>query len=47
MTKADTESGLTSRISFLTVGIWWLGFAQIPFYYLPKDRSKPFEAKMD
>lgn len=45
LSKADTESGLTSRISFLTVGIWWVVFAQIPFYFLPKDRSKPFEAK--
>lgn len=24
-----------SRISFLSVGIWWLVFAQIPFHYLP------------
>ncbi len=26
---------LASRISFLSVGIWWLVFAQIPFHYLP------------
>lgn len=24
------------RLSFLLVGIWWLVFAQIPFYFLPK-----------
>ena len=43
LSKADSDSGLTSRIAFLTVGIWWLGFAQIPFYFLPKDQSKPFQ----
>jgi UMF1 family MFS transporter len=26
--------GLASRISFLTVGVWWAGFAQIPFAIL-------------
>jgi len=25
-----------SRLSFLLVGIWWMGFAQIPFKHLPK-----------
>jgi len=34
------SSGEASRISFLTVGIWWIIFAQIPFYYLP-DTQKP------
>lgn len=29
------EAGVASRISFVLVGIWWVGFAQIPFYYLP------------
>jgi len=42
LTKADSESGLTARISFLTVGIWWAGFAQIPFYFLPKDAAQTF-----
>ncbi|TAL62793.1 MAG: MFS transporter [Bacteroidetes bacterium] len=26
-----------TRISFLTVGAWWILFAQIPFYYLPNN----------
>jgi MFS transporter, UMF1 family len=39
----DAASGLTSRIAFLTVGIWWFAFAQIPFYYLPKDENIKFE----
>ncbi len=32
----DTE-GLPARISFLLVGVWWIGFASITFYYLPKN----------
>ena len=37
-----TDSTLPARISFLTVGIWWLGFAQITFRRLPND---PFKRK--
>ncbi|WP_447642874.1 MULTISPECIES: MFS transporter [Chitinophagaceae] len=29
------DEGLASRISFLLVGIWWIGFAQITFRTLP------------
>jgi UMF1 family MFS transporter len=43
LTQADSDSGFTSRIAFITVGIWWALFAQIPFYYLPKDSNKPFK----
>lgn len=34
------------RISFLLVGVWWFGFAQYSFYYLPdnKDRKKKDES---
>jgi UMF1 family MFS transporter len=28
------------RLSFFLVGIWWLGFAQISFYYLPSTPRK-------
>jgi MFS transporter, UMF1 family len=31
-----TDASLASRITFLLVGIWWLGFAQITFARLPK-----------
>lgn len=31
-----TDSSLPARISFLLVGLWWMGFAQIPFSKLPK-----------
>ena len=32
-----TDATLPPRISFLMVGIWWIGFAQITFYYLPNN----------
>lgn len=31
------NTGTATRFSFLTVGIWWALFAQIPFYYLPNN----------
>ena len=33
--------GMATRITFLLVGIWWIGFAQITFARLPK--SSPAE----
>lgn len=33
----DYFSGPASRISFLTVGIWWFSFAQYTFSYLPSN----------
>lgn len=38
--KAHYE-GVASRISFLSVGLWWAGFAQIPFYYLTDKPKQP------
>lgn len=32
-----TDSTLPSRISFVMVGVWWLGFAQITFARLPNN----------
>ena len=32
-----TDSTLPARISFLTVGIWWIGFAQVTFAKLPNN----------
>ncbi len=34
-----TQKALPARISFFTVGLWWILFAQIPFHYLPEGRS--------
>jgi UMF1 family MFS transporter len=31
-----TDGTFPARLSFLLVGLWWLGFAQIPFFKLPK-----------
>lgn len=36
------NSTLPSRIGFVMVGLWWLGFAQITFKYLPKDKNSTF-----
>jgi UMF1 family MFS transporter len=34
-------AGIATRISFLMVGVWWLGFSQYTFKYLPnKERAK-------
>lgn len=32
-----TDASLPARISFLMVGLWWMGFAQITFYHLPNN----------
>ncbi len=33
---------VATRLAFVSVGIWWLGFAQITFARLPKDRKSRF-----
>src|SRR5690606_35745279 len=32
-----TDKGMASRICFLMVGIWWVGFAQYTFRHLPQN----------
>lgn len=34
------DSTLPSQIAFITVGLWWAGFAQITFKLLPKEEDK-------
>lgn len=34
-----TDSSFAPRLSFLLVGLWWMGFAQIPFARLPKGTA--------
>lgn len=34
------DQGLATRITFLLVGLWWFGFAQITFSRLPDSRPK-------
>jgi UMF1 family MFS transporter len=31
------DEGTAVRLSFLLVGVWWLGFSQITFHYLPDN----------
>lgn len=33
------EKGLATRLSFLLVGLWWLGFAQITYSRLPNTKN--------
>lgn len=34
------DSGAATRFSFLMVGLWWIGFALIPFKRLPSDEKQ-------
>jgi UMF1 family MFS transporter len=34
------SGGRAAQISFLLTGVWWAGFAQIPFATLPPDRGR-------
>ena len=34
------EKAFATRLSFLLTGVWWAGFAQIPFARLPKDPGR-------
>lgn len=34
------EGALPAKLSFISVGIWWFGFAQIPLAVLPKNSHK-------
>jgi len=31
------DAAKASKLTFVLVGIWWIGFAQLSFYYLPDD----------
>ncbi len=38
-----TDSTLPARLGFIMVGLWWMGFAIIPFKHLPQDKAGPLE----
>ncbi|MEP7259117.1 MAG: MFS transporter [Flavitalea sp.] len=41
LTTSFEKNYLPARISFVLVGIWWLGFAEIPFRLLPNGPVSP------
>ena len=41
----NISEAMASRIAFLTVGLWWIGFAQIPFRRLPDGTRKAVSPK--
>ncbi|WP_026724985.1 MFS transporter [Flavobacterium sasangense] len=40
MSVADNQKLQMMRYSFLLVGIWWLGFSQYTYYYLPNNKNE-------
>ena len=32
------DEGLPTRLSFVLTGVWWIGFSQYTYYYLPKGK---------
>ncbi|MEC8883215.1 MAG: MFS transporter, partial [Bacteroidota bacterium] len=34
------DEGLPTRLSFVLTGLWWIGFSQYTYYYLPKGNKK-------
>lgn len=36
-----SDKSLPPRIAFVMVGMWWIGFSQITFKYLPRDKKHP------
>jgi len=45
MVMAMPDSSLPLKLSFLLVGLWWVGFAQITFARLPTDNKAAKEKK--
>lgn len=36
-----TDDSFPPRLSFVLVGVWWLGFAQVTFRYMPRGEALP------
>lgn len=34
------DEGLPTRLSFVLTGVWWIGFSQYTYYYLPRGNKK-------
>jgi UMF1 family MFS transporter len=43
-TAKDYYGNLAVKIAFISVAIWWVGFAQIPFYYLKEKAHKSIQS---
>lgn len=41
-----TDNTLAPRLSFVLVGLWWIGFSQITFRRLPKDNRRAVVEKL-
>lgn len=41
-----SDGQMAARTGFAMVGIWWIGFAQYTFKYLPKDQKKVFKPRL-
>jgi len=41
-----SDGGMAARVSFLMVGVWWIGFAQITFARMPKEKKAPWSKKL-
>ncbi|MBP6184868.1 MAG: MFS transporter [Saprospiraceae bacterium] len=39
------SKSIATRLAFVSVGFWWLGFAQVTFFRLPKDKKGHFESQ--
>ncbi len=42
--QVGVTAGRAAQLSFLLTGLWWAGFAQIPFFTLPPDRGRAADA---
>ena len=42
-----SDSMEAMRISFVTVGVWWIGFSHITYYYLPKGTRNNVKLSKD
>jgi UMF1 family MFS transporter len=45
--KIGIGGAKAAQLSFLLTGIWWAGFAQIPFFTLPADPGRTAQASSD
>ncbi|MBX2814372.1 MAG: MFS transporter [Saprospiraceae bacterium] len=40
------DGGLAARVCFVMVGLWWIGFAQIPFKRLPQEIKQKLQGAL-